>query len=1071
MRENDCLISFIMETYPKGFIVPTVIFKGDLKEENIIDWRDPYAMNILLKLDDTITIIHRPQGIEIFVAAAVAIVASIILAPSISPPPTPENPNFPKTRESPNNSLTGQANVARPLSRIPDIYGRMRVYPDLGAKTATEYISHIKHATEYLIIGRGEFDVDEMKSTDTLLDDISGSNYTIYRPYELIPEILNVTESNEVNGQEIKASNDVESFDVFVSNVTFNIDKSFNSLSSTMSSFSRLSPGDQFDIAGTLSNDGTYTLSKFTVLNYGAEPPDFEGESLYTVEVEETLVVETVALLTNFTTVGGVTVVGPYVVSGSTEEIWIDFIAPRGIADRRSSSSISISISMKIWLYELDSADNIVNTESYIVTMTDNTLDQRFYTFKIIPANTGAKYRADVTRISSTVNDSSYYDTIKWAKLTGVSRVLNFDQGNVTSVVLTTAATDQATQSQQRKFNAIVTRKLLTYNTTTDLIVGSEVKIIIATASFETPPGTITVNQGVSPAFTAFNDLIAGDKFSIINSNLAIHDGNYTFVSIADVSGSWVVTVEEDTVLKPAEEMEFRILPNLTASTRMADALMNHLVDPLIGNKSVSDLDLDELYAIQEILDVDAIYGSVLGRFSYSFSSDKASVKDELMTISNACRCFVKKVGHRLEFGRDEINPTRTTLFNGRNKKPDSEKKTIKLQKPTDFDGVELQWVYENTGEAFTIHLPDNQSALNPKKIDAAGIKNFKQAWNRASIEFKKLKLQREFVDLTITKEGLHLQVSDRVANADGTDINSQFGELKNYSESPTGTYLTYDAVDFKGEADATVIFRNEDSSITSEHTVTPRGDSLNGFFTTDSIPFDLKIRGEDDYQIGTLFVFMPNTTGDVIKDYLVQKITPRNDDYVGVKLVNYTSDIYDADTTAPPEHETTLMSIEVDVVPSYNSIPNDHSIELDVAIAETLAWNAAPTATYTASSDAVAREWISFNAAGGWSAGGAGTISVETGGGDYRPGNNSDITSYEYLLTVSGGVGGGQSKNITGTLGSWTSLTGVVKVEVVSSNGGIVSGVNMQIREIATPSNTTGAAAFNIEAVSEGFE
>jgi hypothetical protein len=1061
LKTGDNLAGFLMNLYPDGFVTPTAIFSREVSEETRIDLDDFEQVNIELKDHDHFIIVHRPQGVEVVVAIIVAVVAAIVLAPDVNPPPIPENPNFPKTSESPNNRLTGQTNVARPLSRIPDIYGRRRVYPDLGTRTVVEYIEHIKFVTEYLIIGRGEYDIASLKSTDTLIDDISSAEYSIYNSYELVPELLESFASNEVNGQEIKAPNDVANFDISTSGVTFNDGTSFRSDSSLFSRFSRLKEGEQFSITGTGSNDGTYTFVQYSPFTIPAEPPDFEGQTTYRIIVEEPTVSETVNTIVNFESVGDFGNVGTFKVSGDTNEIWVDIIAPRGLADRRSGSSVEISITLDVILDELDSNDNIVNTETYTYVISDNTLDQRFYTFKIIPANQGAIYQATIERQTNTINDASYYDVVKWARLVGVKRISNFDQGNVTSILLTTRATDQATQAQERKFNAIVTRKLKTYNTTTDLFEGSEVIIINANAVIAT--NTFTVDQTADPDFTDFNDLVAGDKFVIVGSDE--NDGTYTFASIADVSGDWVVTVDEDMQAQAAVDLEFRILPKLNPTTKMADALMNHLTDPLIGNKSVNDIDYVGLYTIQDALDSDATYGSVLGRFSYSFSSDKASVKDELITIANSCRCFVKKVGHRVEFGRDQENTIRTTVFNGRNKKPRSEKKTIKLQRPTDFDGVELQWVYEDTGEAFTIHLPDDESALNPKKIDAAGIMNFKQAWNRANIEFKKLKLHREFVEVVTTKESLHLQAGDRVANADGTDINVQAGEIKAYDETPAGTYLTYDPIDFNGQADGTVIFRSEDGLETSEHTVTPRGDGLNGFFTSDVIPFTIRARGDAGYQVGTLFLFKPNDSS-VLKDYIVQRVTPKDDNYVSVKMTRYNSSVFEADTLTPPVHETTVLKITADVVPSNNDIPTDHTISLAAAAAETLSWNAAPTGTYDAIGDEIAAKSFSLRTDGTWTVAGTGTTQNDVDNGVFKPTATTDTTSYEYFMTQNAVAGVGQGVTVIGTLNAWTPLTSDLLVSISDmSAGSISSSMTVEVREILTPANTTGQASFGLTA------
>lgn len=981
--DGENLLTWLINEYGEnGFDVPTKLFLGDVRKENEIDQDSFEAINRKLKKDDIINIVHRPQGTELIVAIIVAIVASVILTPNISPPPQVENPNFPKTNESPNNRLTGQTNLARPLGRIPDIYGRMRVYPDLGSKTVTEFINHIKFITEYLIIGRGFYDFENIKSGETLLSEISGSTSTIFNPGDLIPELLDSTSSNEVNGQEVKASNDESLFSTNANEVSFSASESTFSTSgiegsSGLSAFQGLEIGSEFVIAGTLNNNGTFTYKSYEEILVGASPPTFEGFTTYIIEVEEAITDEFVSSTVIFNTDSGSTdIIGPFIVPGATEEVWFDITASRGLADRRSGNSLNIAINFNLILDLIDSSGNIINTEKTKVSIVDNTLDQRFYTFKVTPASPGSRYQASVQRTSDTVNDSSYYDTTKWTNLSGVERLIDFDQGNVTSIVLTTQATDQATQSQERKFNAIVTRKLRTYTT---------------------------------------------------------------------AGGS--------------------IIPTLSATTKFADALLEHMTNTFIGNKSISEIDLDELYTIQEALDIDPVYGPVLGRFSYSFSSEKSSVKDELLTISNACRVFIKKNGNRLEFSRDEIQSTRTTLFNTRNKKPRSEQKSIRQQKPNDHDGIEIQWVHEDTGEAFTEFFNTGIS-INPKKIEAAGIRNFKQAWNRGKIEFLKLKLQRESVKFDSTKEGLLVQVGDRIANADGTDVKAQSGEIKSIS---TLTVETNTFIDFNGNPNASVILRSESGDVSSEISVTPRLDDINGFILSGLPAFTIRIRGDLDYQVGTLYTFA--LTGEQkIRDYILQKRTPKKGSYVTLEFLNYNPDIYGPDTETPPTHETTLLKIELDPVPSGNII-EDLTVALGAASVETLAWNAAPSGTYEAeSSIPFSQEIFTVDISGNWIITGTGNIKSDSDSGDYRQkvvGDDPD--NYEIKITRVVNSGSGAVIELGGaSFGSFVPLNGGEGIQAAQFDGGVTNvSVTIEIREIATPANTTGVASFIFDVTS----
>jgi len=981
LQDGARLLDFLIKEYGvDGFNVPTILFMGDIIASNEIK-QNYDSLNRILNDGDIVNIIHRPQGVEAIIFAIVAVIAAVVLTPDISPVPTVENPNFPKTNESPNNRLTGQTNLARPLARIPDIYGRMRVYPDLGTSTVTEYINHIKHVTEYLIVGRGEYDLVDLKSGETLLTDIQSASSETFGPGDLINELLNINDSNEVNGQEVKAPNSGDGLNTSATEVTFSSTGDFmrtvGDPSVGLNGFSAVEVGKEFIITGSSLNDGTFTLASYNSQLIPSEP-GFDERERVTVRVEESFIDEVpLPGFISFTAVGGEDSIGPFNVPGETEEIWIDIICPRGLSDRRNGSTNTIVVSFNFILEELTSGGTPINVEIYPIALQDNTLDPRFYTFKITPAVPGSNYRATLQRTSDSVNDSSYYDQTKWARLGGVGKIIDFDQGNVTSVRLTTIATEQATKSQLRKFNVIVTRKLRTYTT-------------------------------------------AGGV----------------------------------------------IIPALTATTRFADAMLEHLTNEFIGNKVTTDINLDELYTIQESLDVDPIYGDVLGRFSYSFSADKASVKDELLMIANAARVYVRKLGNTLGFGRDEIRSVRTTLFNTRTKKPGSEKKTRRLQKPNGFDGVELQWIEESTGTSFIVKFPDTNE-VNPKRIDAAGIRNFKQAWNRANIEFLKLKLQRETVQFDSTKEGLLSPVGDRVANADGTDVKAQSGEVKTIDGFDIETYTP---IDFDGNPTAVVLMRDESGALSSEITVTPRLDGIEGFILGTLPGFTVRIRGDLDYQIGTLYVFtLPSTT---IKDYVIQSISPKDNGYVTLKLTNYDPLVYGPDTEIPPAPpddvdpgEPGSSTIVLDPVPSGTEVPI-HNVFIEIAATETLAWDLEPTGTYEATNFG-GPGILTFivTSSGLWSVTGEG-ITVDTDNGDYRPGvTGNDPDNYEVKITATGS-GSGTINALGGIiLGTFVPLTGGQGLKVTDTTSAeTIATVTVEVREIATPANTTGVASFILE-------
>ena len=258
---------------------------------------------------------------------------------------------------------------------------------------------------------------------------------------------------------------------------------------------------------------------------------------------------------------------------------------------------------------------------------------------------------------------------------------------------------------------------------------------------------------------------------------------------------------------------------------------------------------------------------------------------------------------------------------------------------------------------------------------------------------------------------------------------------------------------------------RDESGAVSSETTVTPRLDGIEGFILGSAIGFTVRVRGDLNYQVGTLYT-LALTGESKIKDYIIQKISPKDEGYVSIELMNYDPAIYAPDTETPPSHETTLIQVTLDAVPSAQEHP-DHTFQLSTPSVETLAWNAAPTGTYEADrSGFFAKQQFTVSDLGGWSVTGAGDT-FDTGSGDYRPGVvGQDEVNYEIRITASTTGGSGSVAALGGIVfGTWKTLEGGEGISVTDAVTGVTTvNITVEIREIATPANTTGVASFTFD-------
>lgn len=168
-----------------------------------------------------VTVIIYPAGpVAVITAIVVAVAAAVAVA--FMMPTVPDLRNTQTT--SPNNSLAERSNRPRPNARIPDIFGTLRAVPDLISVPYRVYENHRELEISYMCIGRGAYDVSDVRDGDTLISDIAGASIAVYGPDTSpnnladVPQLLigtdisdplfNVTRLSEVNGQEMKAPND-----------------------------------------------------------------------------------------------------------------------------------------------------------------------------------------------------------------------------------------------------------------------------------------------------------------------------------------------------------------------------------------------------------------------------------------------------------------------------------------------------------------------------------------------------------------------------------------------------------------------------------------------------------------------------------------------------------------------------------------------------------------------------------------------------------------------------------------------------------------------------------------------
>ncbi len=383
-------------------------------------------------------------------------------------------------KESPNNKLTGQTNIARTYQARPDIYGQVRSFPDLIQQSMFEFTDNIKYVTEWMNFGIGNYTIESVRYSESSLGAIAGSSYQFYPPSIVIPEIIQGFEFDDVDGQEVLGPN--ESGSEPVATATTN-DVISGTLTGTSAAIKIVQSSDFnyfFDIpkplpvqvtvnvtrhlaAGDVTGDITFSASLDSV----AESDDgsiIDPTEYFTFQLSDiNSPVEIPAGSTINNTIFTLTenkgnISGPYFAAIEGDELWVHLQAQLG------TEAIARFV-LDYWA--VDDDNNIISPAySYtgnLYNASDSRSDYIYGTFKFKPPFGKARYAFQVRK----TNNSSDSNLLQIAEAHSVTRRKDVTYPNDTLVKVTVRATEQATGARDRKYNALVTRHTISYDINT----------------------------------------------------------------------------------------------------------------------------------------------------------------------------------------------------------------------------------------------------------------------------------------------------------------------------------------------------------------------------------------------------------------------------------------------------------------------------------------------------------------------------------------------------------------------------------------------------------------------------
>ncbi|WP_256125030.1 host specificity factor TipJ family phage tail protein [Enterobacter cloacae] len=437
---------------------------------------------------DHIQIFDQPKGIVGDILSPIFKVVGQVFS-FLAPKPAIANTGG-NTVDSPNNSLTGQINTARVYKAKPDIYGKVRSFPDLIQESLFEYISTgvrdggKKYVTEWMCIGIGKYDYESVRYSESSLGSMAGAEYQFIQPGEVIPSINEGYSFDDVDGQEVPGANQGESFPVETATANTVVSGTYAGGQLAM----KIVKEAEFDyfMGLVLPHAVTFTINVTYATASGSVTTDatFSGTLVSAVETNDGAVINPVRWYTftmgdldgppdiptgatiNTTTFvlndNEALVVGTFFSPVESTQLWIH---------TQSSLGPKKQTNWKVVLWKIDDDYNMIPGTQQTLIFQQTTWHKQdsetFYrTDKIIPTGGFGKYAINLQR----TDNSGDASILKLEEIHAVNVRTNVVHPTDTLVRVKVRATENALGSRDRKYNALVTRHTISYDLNTQTV-------------------------------------------------------------------------------------------------------------------------------------------------------------------------------------------------------------------------------------------------------------------------------------------------------------------------------------------------------------------------------------------------------------------------------------------------------------------------------------------------------------------------------------------------------------------------------------------------------------------------
>ena len=388
------------------------------------------------------------------------------------------------SKTSPNNSLKGQTNIARNGEAKPDNFGQVRSFPDLAQESLFEYISNLKYITELMVFGLGKYDVTSVRFSESNLGSMAGASYTIYQPGDVIPVVNEGYQFDDVDGQEVPGLNESGNFPVETATANTVISGVYAGGQIAMKIVKQASFDYFADL--TFPHPVTFTINVTYPITGGTRTEDvtLSGRLIQFQETNDGAVVNPTYYYTfTFDRLNGpaipiqdatinttkfilndnaALIVGPFFSPIASSQLWLH---------TQSGLGGNSETNWKVTIWKVDDSNNqIPGTEqvfTYRQTTPHDYMSETFNrTDKLIPAGGYGRYAITFQR----TDNSSDASKLQVEEIHAVNVRTNVVHVEDSLVMVKVRATENATSGRDRKYNALITRHVISYNMATQQV-------------------------------------------------------------------------------------------------------------------------------------------------------------------------------------------------------------------------------------------------------------------------------------------------------------------------------------------------------------------------------------------------------------------------------------------------------------------------------------------------------------------------------------------------------------------------------------------------------------------------